>query len=222
MFEDDYLEGMFSLGKAIELNQKDSVMTEAVVLYEEPDRLFRRSGETALHIAAENGFNDIFVLLWKQIMTNPLRKNERGELPFHYACKEGALEIVKTCVRDVKLSVDIRTPSGWTGLFYAVFNNQIHIVEFLISKRANINSIDKYNRSPLHWAAKYSFVTIAKMLIEAGADLEYKDKEGESALQIINNWQGEQLGEEITIIHQILKKKNEKKTAKRSIKGKLV
>jgi len=208
MFEEDYYEQYFELGKAIELNQKDKISVCAAGLYDEPDSPLRRNGDTALHVAAENGNSEIFMVIWKQILTSPHVKNSTGELPFHYACREGALGVIKIYVQDMKVSVDLKTPVGWTGLFYATFNNQIPVVEFLISKKAHINGVDKYYRSPLHWAAKYGFVEILKKLVEAGGDLDFKDKEGITARHIINNWEDKDLRPKIESIFALVKKKD--------------
>jgi len=211
MFEDTFIEQFYELGRAIELNQKEKISVNAGGLYDEPDTPVRKNGDTALHIAAENGNSDIFILIWKQVMTSPHVKNSNGELPFHYACREGALNIVKIYIQDMKSSVDLKTPVGWTGLFYAAFNNHIPVVQYLISKKAHINGVDKYYRSPLHWAAKFGFSEVLKLLVEAGGDLDFKDKEGLSPKMLMNEWQEEELRGKIDLIIASSKKSDKKK-----------
>lgn len=211
MFDDDYLREFYELGRAIETGQRDRAMSNASALFDEPDRPLKKNGDTCLHIAAESGHSEMFMLLWKQITTNPNTKNLNGELPFHYACREGCLEIVKICLQDAKGNIDQKTPDGWTGLFYAVFNNQIPVVAFLLSKKAHINGLDKYNRTPLHWAAKYGFVEALILLVEHGGDLDFKDKEGITPLKIMKGWEEEDLQARVDEIVQSSKRRREKK-----------
>ncbi|PKL48232.1 MAG: hypothetical protein CVV39_04710 [Planctomycetes bacterium HGW-Planctomycetes-1] len=56
------------------------------------------------------------------------------------------------------------------------------ILKELIKRGAFISGRDKYERTPLHIAAKYNNLVAAKMLIEAGAKLMDKDREGKTPL----------------------------------------
>ncbi len=218
MFHDRFLEQYYDLGRAIELNQVDKITATAGGLYAEPNTAIRKNGDSALHVAAENGNLEIFLLIWKQITTSPVAKNHNGELPYHYACKEGALNIVTLYVQEIKASVDTKTADGWTGLFYATFNNQIPVTQYLVSKKANINLLDKYVRSPLHWAAKFGFVEILKRLVGAGGDIDAKDREGKSVRHIMTSWEDPDLVEKVEGILELTKKFDKKKEKNAAIK----
>lgn len=54
----------------------------------------------------------------------------------------------------------------------------------LVKNKANLNLAEKHGKTPLHEAAKYGYEKFAKILIDAGADLEVKDKKGRTAKDI--------------------------------------
>ena len=56
------------------------------------------------------------------------------------------------------------------------------ILKELLKKGALVSGRDKYERTPIHIAAKYNNLVAAKMLIEGGAKLMDKDDEGKTAL----------------------------------------
>ena len=71
-----------------------------------------------------------------------------------------------------------------SALINAITNNQVKKVMQLLRQGANPNGYeDNLLFSPLHWAAAHSKVEIAKLLIDAGADLEAKDHEGFTPLE---------------------------------------
>ena len=59
------------------------------------------------------------------------------------------------------------------------WENDKRMVEFLIKNKANIAARDKYGNIPLHDAGHYN-CHIVKMLIDAGSDLEAKNRRGET------------------------------------------
>lgn len=65
--------------------------------------------------------------------------------------------------------------SGWTSLFYAVFDGQLPLVELLISHGADINQIDSHGRSLLHVAARLGYLEISRLLIASGAEAKLYD-----------------------------------------------
>ena len=74
------------------------------------------------------------------------------------------------------LQVPARSPDSWCG------DNDVSDVRFLIEHGANVNSVTKFGRSPLHEAALYGRYDISKLLIEAGADVNARNPRGETPL----------------------------------------
>ncbi|XP_059139389.1 serine/threonine-protein phosphatase 6 regulatory ankyrin repeat subunit A-like [Physella acuta] len=122
--------------------------------------------------------------------------------PLYKACVDECLEIVNLLV-DAKANVNIQDSYGDTPLYISVMNGNIDIVNRLLKAGANVNlesnyrvspqycSISFKNRniekkqgrsSPLFQACNKGFFEITKALIDAGADLNFKNDEGETAL----------------------------------------
>jgi ankyrin repeat domain-containing protein 50 len=49
-------------------------------------------------------------------------------------------------------------------------------------KVVNTNAIDDYGQTPLSWAVKNGHEAVVKLLLEKGAKLEAKDKDGQTLL----------------------------------------
>jgi ankyrin repeat protein len=50
------------------------------------------------------------------------------------------------------------------------------LAKFFIECGANVNSQDKNNRTPLHFASKYGYLDTVRLLLDHGADLNALDK----------------------------------------------
>ncbi|XP_059168432.1 serine/threonine-protein phosphatase 6 regulatory ankyrin repeat subunit B-like [Physella acuta] len=122
--------------------------------------------------------------------------------PLYKACVNECLEIVNLLV-DAKANVNIQDSYGDTPLYISVMNGNIDIVNCLLKAGANVNlesnyrvspqycsisfknrNIEKKQRrsSPLFQACNKGFFEITKALIDAGADKNFKNDNGETAL----------------------------------------
>lgn len=71
-----------------------------------------------------------------------------------------------------------------SALIYAVMNNQVTKVIRLLKLGADPNGCeDDLSYSPLHYAAAHGGSDMARVLLDAGADLEAKDIDGDTPLQ---------------------------------------
>lgn len=59
-------------------------------------------------------------------------------------------------------------------LSWAALNRHEAVVKQLLEKDVDLESKDKYSRTPLLYAAEQGHVAVVKQLIEKGADLESK------------------------------------------------
>lgn len=72
----------------------------------------------------------------------------------------------------------------------AVQSRNIPLIEFLLKNGADVNGIDRYNNTALHWLGSLSHVErnyqanvqIARLLLEHGADPNLKDKVGNNSI----------------------------------------
>lgn len=95
------------------------------------------SGQSALHLAAQKGLNDIVVLLIKNkgMSVNLQTQNETGVTPLHDAALEGQLQTVKLLV-ELGADVNKLSKDGWTALDDAIGNNHKEIEAFLRTQGA--------------------------------------------------------------------------------------
>ncbi len=90
------------------------------------------------------------------------------------------IDIVRQILqRDPKL-IDAYAADGFTPLGLASFFKHEALAEFLLSAGANpsLPSNNAFRVAPLHSAAASKNVKIAKLLIDAGADVNAKQQEG--------------------------------------------
>jgi ankyrin repeat protein len=164
------------------------------------------TGDTPLHYAAKYGHKNVAVLLIKK-GADVNAKNKNGDLPTHLALR-GHLESPKKEVLDLLVAkgpelsciqisayqgdlakvrsfveqgidVDSRDSEGRTALYYAAMQGKRDLVEFLLSRGANVNAKDKdYGFTPLHHAVGGGHKDVVELLIAKGADVNATDKHG--------------------------------------------
>jgi len=124
--------------------------------------------------------------------------NSRGATVLHYAARDGKLEIVKLLIKkgaNINAQATSGSIKGWTPIMLAIYNKQISIFETLLDASADINLkngkgksaleilINKENITILHYTCKNEHnLKFIKLLIEKGADVNVKDKDGKTPL----------------------------------------
>lgn len=95
------------------------------------------------------------------------------ELTIHEAAAAGLLEQVQAMIENNPDLLDTVSDHGFTPLGIATHFGNEDVVRFLLGKGAdpNIQSQNGYNVYPIHAAISSGFDNIAKMLIEAGAEV---------------------------------------------------
>ncbi len=106
------------------------------------------------------------------------------------AIKEGNLEAVKQHFNsgidvNIKVSKEGRSSQSWHPLNWAAANGQIKIVEFLLSRGAEVNSKDGVGYIALHYAAgRGSYKEVVEVLIANGEDVNTKAVDGSTPLDL--------------------------------------
>lgn len=121
------------------------------LLKDDPYLVYDRSleyGETALHVAAGEGYKDLVELL----LANK------------------ALVEAKATRKDIR--------AGWTALHFATEAGRKDVVEFLVAKGANINARDDHFWTPLHWAATRGYKDVVESLLNGGANVNAGNAQG--------------------------------------------
>jgi ankyrin repeat protein len=86
-------------------------------------------------------------------------------------------------MRLIGSGVDLNAkPCGVTALFEAIVYDDTKVVEELLTAGADPNGLDSVNASPLSAAAFYCREEVLPMLISHGANIDFVDKDGYTAL----------------------------------------
>lgn len=89
----------------------------------------------------------------------------------HAAAVHGDLNSVKKCIEIDGCSVDLLDDFNQTALFHAAWWGHALIVNYLLSKGAQINICNKLGLTALYWAVNHGHLAIAKQLLACGADV---------------------------------------------------
>lgn len=145
-------------------------------------------GRTALMAATHGNHPEVLeYLLGKGADVNI--RDERSDNPLLYAGAEGLLEIVKLCIAagaDTKLT----NRYGGIAIIPASERGHVEVVrELLTNSDSNVNHINR-----LGWTALLEAVVLAdggpkhqaivQLLVDHGADVNIRDKNGETALEL--------------------------------------
>ncbi len=81
--------------------------------------------------------------------------------------------------------VNQRTSDGTSALHWAVYHDDVKLVDALLSAGAMVNTRNDYGATPLSEAAVVGNAEVLRKLISAGADIESANGDGQTALMII-------------------------------------
>lgn len=147
----------------------------------------RPTGDTILHVCAEFEKMDIFKYFYRNLKTDINILNYADETPLIIAAREGKIDMVKMLCETYSddVAVDHKMMDGWTAFFYAAMNGFINTVNYLAKQKDNnLNDIDRFHRTPLHWVARYNNLQMTSTLLELGCDFTIKDCEGMTCTEL--------------------------------------
>jgi len=107
--------------------------------------------------------------------------NKQGETPLMLASINGELPLAKALIVKNKAQID---HIGWTPLHYACAKGHLDVASLLISNGANVNSLSLGGTTPLMMAVQSGNELLVKLLLDKGADLQLRNAEGVSAIDI--------------------------------------
>jgi hypothetical protein len=106
--------------------------------------------------------------------------NQDGFTPLILASYRNNIEVAKFIIAN---GADINANSAMgTPLMAAVVKGNIEIVKLLLDKHANVNSTDANKTTALLYASMFKNYEIARLLVKAKADPDFKDNKGNSAI----------------------------------------
>jgi ankyrin repeat protein len=139
--------------------------------------------ETALHIAARSGEEEVVVAMLEQGF-DANAKNIYGATPLHEAARAGHWKIACSLIKLGQADVNAIDNAGDTALRIAVKNQDHELVYWLFCWSANIHLGRGMIPSLLHLAARKGSAKIISLLIEAKADVNQCDADGKTALHV--------------------------------------
>uniref|UniRef100_A0A674EGL1 Transient receptor potential cation channel, subfamily A, member 1a n=1 Tax=Salmo trutta TaxID=8032 RepID=A0A674EGL1_SALTR len=137
-----------------------------------------KSFSTPLHLAIHGGNLEAIKLCIEQGAKIDQQQCDNSTA-LHFACIQGASEAVKLMLSAYDRVCDvINIPDGasQTPLHKATIFDHVGLAEYLISKGADINSIDCKGHTPLLLATSCSAWKTVGLLLTHGANLKIKDK----------------------------------------------
>ena len=150
-------------------------------------------GYTPLIVAAIYGHRKILKLLLDAPQADILKPIISGDSVLTLAIEYDQLHIINILI-NAGADVNHAAENGITPLLMASVNNKIEIVNLLLKNGAikTINAVYQSTKSPhkmnsLYAASANGYSEIVLLLLEAGADIYWKNDTGKTALQIAQN-----------------------------------
>ena len=137
------------------------------------DRYCRSMGWNSLALAARRGHNGVV----QYLLGHGARADSKdcdGNSALYLACAYGYVDVMKTLLSNGACVESPNYLQGWTPLFRAVASQHDSQIIALIAAGANVSRLDDGGFTALHYAAKYNRGLSGALLVEAGADADFK------------------------------------------------
>ena len=139
------------------------------------------NGNPMLLLAIKDNSEKVIDLLLSDKKIDVDLSNKSGETPLMMASIQGNLALVQTLVLKNKAMVD---HIGWTPLHYACAKGHFDVAQFLVANGAKVDALSVGNTTPLMMAVQSGNEQLVKLLLDKGADLQIRNNNGLSAIDI--------------------------------------
>ena len=130
-------------------------------------------GNTALHWAVAQGFDDL-VLLLIEVGARVNVVNEEDQSPLMRACRLGRVKAVDALLEAHAVASAIDR-NGSTALMKAAAGGQVAIIEKLVERGAQHALMDAHKMSALHHAAHQGQADAIRVLVRVGSSVDTRD-----------------------------------------------
>ncbi len=182
-FDVKNVRGTTFLSKVIEYGNLDVVRLVLTKSIEQLNMINNSDGKYPLFIAVTKCNEDMVRLLAEEFKADLNIKSKNGNplifsvLDFYNFNYEMAMLLIKL---DTKLNV--KNSMGDTPLKLAVQAQKYDVVEAMLEKGASSNTKDRKDKYILHFAYDTRDENLMRLLVEYGADINCKNKEGDTLL----------------------------------------
>jgi hypothetical protein len=140
------------------------------------------SSESPLKLAIKTKQLELFKILYSKEASLGYWEEKTNTKEIHVAALHGATNIIEYLLAE---SVSIEQLVGdQTPLSYALMGKNLNTVKFLIAKGADHRKLVSLDETYLHKAVRINNIGIAEYMIELGIDLNTKNFEGKTALDL--------------------------------------
>ncbi len=138
--------------------------------------------ENMLLLACKNNQKSVVAAFLKRGSADVNKRDESGNTPLAYACKNNALDLVKLLL-DHGADVGLENQRSRTPLHFAAEGGNYQIISMLIEAGADVNCTDKNGVTPLMLLAEHGRADAALKLLKCpGIDISVEDHNNRTAI----------------------------------------
>ncbi|KAI3696313.1 hypothetical protein L1987_79325 [Smallanthus sonchifolius] len=172
------------------------------------------AGETALYIAAENNFQEVFDYLLKFCDLQIVKIRSKADFDaFHVAAERGYLGIVNKLLGLWPELCKVCDVKNTGPLYSAAVKDHLDVVNAILDSDVTcIRIVRKNGKTALHYAARYGQTSMVRTFIERDSGIvPIKDKKGQTALHMAVKGQSTAVVEDLLDAdHSILNERDKK------------
>lgn len=144
-------------------------------------------GDTVLHDAIAKDFIEIVEVLVNFRGVDLSIKNKRGFNCLHHAALKGNARAASLIAQKCPDLLNVVKEDGFSALHLASLNGHHNVVQCLVEARpgSDVNLRNGRQQTPLLLAVDKRHVTIAKLLLDNGAEVNAQDDVGDSPLHVV-------------------------------------
>ncbi|KDO27518.1 hypothetical protein SPRG_06785 [Saprolegnia parasitica CBS 223.65] len=144
------------------------------------------NGCTPLHAAAASGQLEVVQWLLHAPQIDPSVVDDGDQTALHYAAFYGHLEVVQILVEH-GVQLDAKDKFGRLPHIAAALNGHLDVIRYIVEDcddHIDINAIDEYGGTCLHWAASKGRKEVVQYLCMAGIDIHVTSYDNRTAYQL--------------------------------------